>query len=139
MVKCKKCGIDDLTWDTEAQERTGKWSLWNPNTERPHQCIKKKDVQEEHGMSKQDKKLWKKSWNPEMDLPSKTVCGICEGDCVVVDDCPHCEQFKLNPCKNWCPKCNKHPNLVYVTRVDKPLENLVRDEQHYKNVKKNNP
>jgi len=115
MVKCKKCGIEDLTWDAESHDRTGKWGLWNPSTERPHECIKKKSAETEV-MSKQDKKLWKISWNPEMDLPSKRVCGICNTDCVVVTDCTYCEKIKQNPCEHWCTKCGKHPQIINVVK-----------------------
>lgn len=37
-VKCKKCGVDNLLWDMEYNTNTGNWRLWNPNTERPHEC-----------------------------------------------------------------------------------------------------
>ena len=117
MVKCKKCGIEDLTWDRESQERTGKWSLWNPQTERPHECVGKKvGNYDEQGMSKHDRELWKTAWKPEMDIPSQRVCGLCKSVCVTVSDCQYCEQFKLNPCKCWCPKCEKHPQLIFVEK-----------------------
>ena len=38
MVKCKRCGIEDLVWDMEYNTNTGNWRLWNPSTEMPHKC-----------------------------------------------------------------------------------------------------
>ena len=117
MVKCKKCDQDDLSWDREYNEQTGKWRLWNGQTERPHECGgKKKETQSEDPMSKHDRKLWKISWNEEMDLPSKRTCGICKSDCITVNDCIYCEKLKLNPCKHWCPKCKKHPQIINVIK-----------------------
>ena len=122
MAKCKKCGIEDLTWDREYHESTAKWRLWNPQTERPHACVQKKTGNyEEQGMSNHDKSLWKKDWKPIMDVKSRRVCGICkqegvESVCVTVTDCEYCEQFKLNPCEDWCPKCGKHPKIIEVEK-----------------------
>ena len=38
MPKCKKCNQEDLTWDRDNFEKEGKWRLWNPQSERPHEC-----------------------------------------------------------------------------------------------------
>ena len=120
MVKCKRCDQDDLTWDKEYNESTGKWRLWNTNTERPHECGKKKDIQDP--MSKRDRKLWKTAWKPIMDLPSQRVCGVCKTLCVTVSDCDYCEELRLNPCKHWCPKCKEHPRVIYVEIVPEAKE-----------------
>ena len=42
MVDCNACGQKDLSWDNEYFENAGQWRLWNPQTERPHECTKKK-------------------------------------------------------------------------------------------------
>ena len=129
MVKCKRCGIDDLTWDTEAQERTGKWRLWNPSTERPHECSKKKETHEQtysSPQSKHDKKLWKTAWKPEMDIPSQRVCGKCKTICVIANDCEYCENFNQNPCEDWCPKCEEHPRVIYVEKEPKAYAEFLK-------------
>jgi len=112
MVKCKKCDHPDLEWDRSYNEQTGKWRLWNPSTERPHECTGKKKKEKP-----KDSKLWKTAWKPEMDLPSQRICGICKTVCVKVEDCPSCEKFKLNPCNCWCPKCEKHPAIISVEKI----------------------
>ena len=38
MVKCKRCGMEDLVWDMEYNTNTGNWRLWNPAQEMPHKC-----------------------------------------------------------------------------------------------------
>ena len=72
---------------------------------------------EKSGMSKHDRALWKKDWKPEMDLPSKRVCGRCKTTCVIVTDCPSCARFKMNPCNEWCPKCEEHPSVISVEKI----------------------
>ena len=123
MAKCKKCNQEDLKWDQENHDKTGKWRLWNPSTERPHECSKKPkhhspSMSQKYGFDGRSKSdLWKTAWKPEMDLPSQRICGICKTVCVKVEDCPSCEKFKLNPCNCWCPKCEKHPAIISVEKI----------------------
>ena len=42
MVDCHKCKKTDLVWDFEFNTNTGKWRLWDMNSERPHECPKPK-------------------------------------------------------------------------------------------------
>ena len=120
MAKCKRCKQDDLTWDQDNYEKTGKWRLWNPNTERPHECSKSKKNSENYGgYPDRDRKLWKTAWKPEMDLPSFRLCGICnDGTICLTNEYFQCEICvkKLNKvCTEFCPKCKKHPQIILVT------------------------
>ena len=42
MAKCKKCNLesDELTWDRQHHDRTGKWRLFHQGQGRPHECQK---------------------------------------------------------------------------------------------------
>jgi len=116
MVKCKRCNNDrNYIWDKIYNESTGKWRLWDEESERPHTCEEKK-TEYISPQSKHDKKLWKTSWNPEMDLPSKRICGVCKSDCVIVTDCPDCKKTTGNPCREWCPTCNTHSKIIHVIK-----------------------
>lgn len=123
MAKCKFC-FDEIEYDWKQVD--GKWKLASPINGSLHQCkrnkpteisastvVVKKKEPEEQG---HDPKIWKKDWTSEMDLPSERVCGICQNLLVLVTDCPYCQKFKLNPCSNWCVKCDKHPNLINVRK-----------------------
>lgn len=120
MVKCNKCEDGrDYKWDVNYGESTGKWRLWDSDRELPHECrgkTKKKEWKGRNDYSKSSKDLWKKDWKPEMDLPSYRLCGVCNDGtiCIVNEDCESCKKFKLF-CKEWCPKCKKHPKVILVT------------------------
>jgi hypothetical protein len=39
MKKCKKCNVEsNFVWDKDYFENTGKWRLYNQDTEQPHRC-----------------------------------------------------------------------------------------------------
>ena len=137
MVKCKRCDQDDLVWDTNYNESTGKWRLWNPSTERPHECSKKKETPEQtySGRGYKKDKLWKKDWKPIMDVKSHRVCGICRQECITVEDCEYCENFKQNPCNEWCPKCKEHPRVIYVEKDPQALKEFYEKFPEEKNNK----
>jgi len=122
MAKCKRCNQDDLTWDKENFEKTAKWRLWNPNTERPHECSKKKrgnPIRELNtNMKREGDNLWKKDWKPEMDLPSVRLCGVCNDGTLLIKNekywCDVCNKSLNQTCLEYCPKCEKHPNIIFV-------------------------
>ena len=129
-MKCKYC-IDETEWTWLQVGTPLKWKLCNEVSGIPHQCKKNKpqEISSDTGprktnttsnnYSNQDghSKLWKHSWKPEFDRPSERKCGICYTKCTLVSDCPYCEKFKMNPCKQYCPKCDTHPNLVLVKTI----------------------
>lgn len=123
MVKCKKCEDGrDYEWDTVYGENTGKWRLKDIDRETIHECNGKKHLKQKEEPNNGKGKLWKKDWKPIMDVESRRVCGVCKTVCVLVTDCEHCEQFKMNPCNDWCPKCEKHPMVIYVEKDPVALE-----------------
>ena len=39
LKKCKKCNVEsNFVWDKDYFENSGKWRLYDQDTERPHQC-----------------------------------------------------------------------------------------------------
>jgi len=134
MAKCKKCNQEDLKWDQENHDKTGKWRLWNPSTERPHECSKKPkhhspSMSQKYGFDGRSKSdLWKTAWKPEMDLPSFRLCGVCNDGTLLIKNqkywCDVCNGLLDQTCKEYCPKCEKHPNIILVAKsIDSRLEN----------------
>ena len=122
MPKCKKCNQEDLTWDRDNFEKEGKWRLWNPQSERPHECSMGKKQKNTIGgggfFGGQQDKLWKKDWKPEMDFPSIRLCGVCNDGTLLIKNekfwCDICNESLNKTCHEYCPKCEKHPNIIFV-------------------------
>ena len=47
LVKCSRCDMPDLEWDRTWYENTGKWRLFNPSLEVPHECKKEPEPEPE--------------------------------------------------------------------------------------------
>jgi len=128
-MKCKYC-IDETEWIWLQVGVPLKWKLCNEISGVPHQCNRNKP-QEISADTKSHKsesagnasdsnghsKLWKKDWTPEMDKPTERICGLCNTKCTLVKDCPYCEKHKMNPCRHYCPKCDKHPHIIFVNSI----------------------
>ena len=141
MVKCKFCtDPTDLTWSQDKE--TKKWSLVNEYTGTPHKCKRDLPMAEIDSSNSgikpkyrpkksKTESLWKKDYDPIMDVKSNRYCGICDTICVTVTDCEHCEKFKLNPCDSYCPKCEKHPNIIDVRKDPEALLEFHKKHSEY--------
>jgi hypothetical protein len=128
-MKCKYC-TDETEWTWLQVGVPLRWKLCNEISGIPHQCKRNKpqEISADTRPTKKESagnaldtnghsKLWKKDWTPAMDKPSERFCGLCNTKCTLVTDCPYCEKFKMNPCRHYCPRCNKHPHIIFVNNV----------------------
>ena len=128
-MKCKYC-VDETDWTWLQVGKPLRWKLCNEISGIPHQCKKNKPQEissntvshktktnSSYNNTDKHSELWKRSYTPSMDRASERKCGICYTKCTLVSDCPYCEKFKMNPCKQYCPKCDTHPNLVLVKTI----------------------
>lgn len=119
MTKCKFCK-DELEYSWIQVGKPLKWKLCNEITGAPHQCNRdapipeissETQISELEYSSYDHSKLWKKNYTP--DTKSYHICGDCNNgtQTITIVNCA----CKINPCKNYCPKCEKHPRLMIIS------------------------